>query len=163
MKHRVAGKKLNRTRNHRQALFKNLIRGLVANGHLTTTIAKAKAVQGHAEKLITKAKDGSLHQRRIIHSFLGENFTTNLLVDVIAPQLKNRTSGFTKITKLGERRGDSSMMVKLEFTDTISTAPTSTVTPSAKAKPPKAKSAKTKPTAKPAPKKAVKPAKPAAK
>lgn len=119
MRHRVGGKKLNRSSNHRKALFKNVASGLIEHGEITTTEAKAKAIQATVEKLVTKAKKQTLHSRRLIHSFLNDKKLTSKLVDKLAPQLGHRSSGFTKIQKLGVRRGDNATMVKLSLVDKV--------------------------------------------
>jgi len=115
MRHRVFGKKLSRDRNHRKALFKNLINALVLHGQIKTTEAKAKAVRGLAEKLITKAKGGSVSSRRLIGGFLQSKASVSKLVDEIAPLFKSRPGGFTRVVRLGKRRGDDTMMVRLEL------------------------------------------------
>lgn len=119
MRHRVAGRKLNRNTKQRKALFKTTAAAFVRHGEITTTLPKAKSIQPIVEKLITKAKAGTLHSRRLIHSYFNNDEVTNRLVDTIAPQLSNRNSGFTKITQLGFRKGDSAMMAKLSFVDVI--------------------------------------------
>ena len=119
MRHRVKGKSLNRSSLHRQALFKNLAVALVTHGRVETTQSKAKILKGHIDKLITKAKQGSLHSRRQLHSVFNRRDITNRLVDHILPQISHRTSGFTKITPLGVRRGDNTMMARIEFVDKI--------------------------------------------
>lgn len=123
MRHHVSGRKLNRSRNHRQSLFKNLIVSVITHHQVTTTEAKAKAVQSMTDKLITQAKQGSVHARRLLNSFLRDKDAVNTLVDQIVPQIKTRTSGYTRITRLGERRGDNSMMVKLKLVDAPQAAP----------------------------------------
>lgn len=100
-----------------QALFKNLIIGLIDHGRIRTTKAKAKSVQGLIDKLVTQAKKNTIHARRLLDSFLHNQTIVNQLVDDIAPRLKDRVSGYTRITKLGNRRGDNSPMVNLEFID----------------------------------------------
>lgn len=117
MRHRVAGKKLNRSSKHRKALFKNLAGQLFIHGEITTTEAKAKAIQSKVEKLITKAKEQTLHSRRQIHSVFNSKPVTNRLFDQIAPKLGQRESGFTRIRKVGVRRGDNANMVKLSLVD----------------------------------------------
>lgn len=117
MRHRVAGKKLSRHRGHRKALFKNLISGLILHGEIKTTESKAKAVRPLVEKLITKGKAGTLHARRIIAAFLQNKKVVNRIVDEIGPIFKSRPGGYTRIIRLGRRRGDNAMMVKLELVD----------------------------------------------
>lgn len=117
MRHRVKGRKLNRAVKHRKSLFKNLISALIEHGEIKTTEAKAKAIKGLVDKLITKAKSGSVHARRLIGSFLNRRSIVNRLVDTVAPQLTKRTSGYTRIIKLGRRQGDRAMMVKMQLVD----------------------------------------------
>ena len=119
MRHRVAGKKLNRSTNHRKALFKNLARSLFLHGKISTTEAKAKAIQPIAEKLITRAKKQNLHSRRIIHAFFNDKVVTSRLVDLIAPQLGGRESGFTRIRKVGTRKGDNTLMATISLVDRV--------------------------------------------
>lgn len=116
MKHRVKGKQLNRNVGTRRALFKNLTLALIEHGKINTTEAKAKAVRSSFEKLITKAKAGTVANRRLIDQVVNHRSAVNRLVDEIAPAIK-RTSGFTRITKLGNRRGDDASMVRLEIID----------------------------------------------
>lgn len=108
---------------YRRALFKNLIVGLIHYGRVRTTKAKAKAIQGLVDKLITQAKSGSLHARRLLGSFLNSQAAVNKLVDDIAVRFKDRTSGYTRLAVLGNRRGDNSQMVKLEFVNIDTTEP----------------------------------------
>ncbi len=117
MRHRKKGRKLGRNNKQRRALFKDLIKSLILNEHIKTTEAKAKTVKGLVDKLISKAKIGSLSARRQALAFLVDKTTVHKLFDVIAPRVKNRTSGFTRIVRLGKRRGDNTMMAKLEFVD----------------------------------------------
>lgn len=119
MKHRVAGRKLNRTSKHRQALFKNVVGQLVLHGEITTTEAKAKSVQATVEKMITKAKAQTLHARRQLHAYFNDKTVTSRLVDQIAPKLSGRTSGYTRIRKVGYRRGDNALLVKLSLVDKV--------------------------------------------
>ena len=117
MKHRIKGVKLNRSSNHRKALAKNLVAGLIEHGEIVTTLTKAKLTKRLADKIIGKAIKGDLHSRRQVEAFFNKKSLTNRLVDGIAPELKSRTSGFTRIVRLGERRGDNTMMAKISFTD----------------------------------------------
>lgn len=117
MRHRIAGKKLSRHRAHRKTLFKNLINALIIHGEIKTTESKAKAVRRLVDKLITKGKSGTLHARRLIAAFLQEKRVVNRIVDEIAPVFKGRPGGYTRMTRLGHRRGDNTMMVKLELVE----------------------------------------------
>lgn len=117
MRHRVAGKKLSRDRKQRKALFKNLISALVIKGEIKTTESKAKAVRRLAEKLITKGRGGTLHARRQIGAFLQNKEAVNKIVDELGPIFKNRPGGFTRIIRLGQRRGDNAPIVRLELVE----------------------------------------------
>lgn len=119
MRHRIAGKKLNRSTKHRKALFKNLARELFLHGEITTTEVKAKAVRPIAEKLITRAKKQDLASRRMIQAYFNDRKATTRLVDQVVPQLNKRDSGYTRIQRVGVRRGDDTMMVTLSLVDRI--------------------------------------------
>lgn len=119
MRHRIAGKKLNRSTGHRKALFKNLAKDLFIHGQITTTEAKAKAIKPMVDKLITRAKKQDLASRRRIQAFFNNKTVTNQLVDRIAPQLNTRTSGYTRIRRQKIRRGDNSIMVTLSLVDPL--------------------------------------------
>jgi len=115
MRHKIAGKKLSLNHDQRKALFKNLINSLILKGQIKTTEAKAKAVRRLAEKLITKGKEQTLHARRLIAAFLQNKKAVNKIVDELAPLFKKRRGGYTRIVRLGERKGDSASLVKLEL------------------------------------------------
>lgn len=117
MRHRVAGKKLSRSRSHRKALFRNLLSALIVHGEIRTTESKAKAIRRLFDKLVTKGKVGTLHARRLVAAFLNNKKAVNKLVDEIAPLFKKRPGGFTRMIRLGRRRGDEAMMVKLELVE----------------------------------------------
>ena len=117
MRHRVLGKKLSRDRDQRKALFKSLINALVIHGQIKTTESKAKAIRRLVDKLITKGKAGTLHSRRLIAAFLQNKKVVNRIVDELGPLFKNRAGGFTRIVRLGKRRGDDAMMVRLELVE----------------------------------------------
>lgn len=119
MRHKVFGRKFDRTANHRQSMFKNLVSSLVARGRITTTKAKAKAIRGLVDKLINRAKQRTVAARRLLLKVLRHQSLVNKLVDEVAPQLKDRTSGYTRLTALGTRRGDSASIVALEFVGRI--------------------------------------------
>lgn len=117
MRHRVSGKKLSRTKNQRKALFKGLISSLVIHGRIKTTEAKAKAIRGLVDRLITKAKTGGLHGRRQVAAILHNKKVVNRLVDEIAPRFSGRPSGFTRLLRLGPRKGDQAMIVELSLVE----------------------------------------------
>ena len=118
MKHRKKGRKLNRSPKARQALFKTLLNSFFENGEITTTLAKAKVIQKKIDQLINKAKEGTLQEKRFIFASLSPGAAKNL-VEKIAPQAKNRQSGYSRLFKLGQRQGDGAMMAKVELVDKI--------------------------------------------
>lgn len=118
MKHRKKGRKLNRSPKARQALFKTLLNSFFENGEITTTLAKAKVIQKEIDRLINKAKQGTLQKKRFIFASLSPAAAENL-VEKIAPQAKNRQSGYSRLFKLGQRQGDGAMMAKVELVDKI--------------------------------------------
>jgi len=115
MKHRIQAKHLNRDSNSRKALFKGLLSSLIQVGEIQTTEAKAKAVKGLVDKVIHRAQEGSVNTRRILARFFGRRDIVNELVDKVAPAMKDRKSGFTRIIRIGRRRGDNTMLVKMEL------------------------------------------------
>lgn len=136
MRHHVAGKKLNRSSGHRTALRRNLVTALFHHERIETTEAKAKAIRGQAEKLITLAKRGltaegedpsrSIHTRRLaagrLNRWVMEPDGTRVdilekLFGEIAPRYMNRLGGYTRIYKLGPRKGDGAPMVLLELVE----------------------------------------------
>lgn len=116
MRHNYFGKKLSRTKNERRRLFMILIKDLFRHGQIKTTLAKAKAVSPLAEKLITKAKKGAVSLRSI-EKVIGDRKSANEIISEAQTRFKERTSGFTRIIKLGSRLGDASEQVLLSFTD----------------------------------------------
>ncbi len=107
--------KLGRTTSHRRALFRNMVTSLFASERIETTEAKAKEVQPVAEKLITLAKRGDLHARRQAASYMMDEDVVKKLFDVIGPRYTERAGGYTRIIKLGNRRGDAAPMALLEL------------------------------------------------
>jgi len=119
MRKQVFGRQFSRTRNQRQALFRSLITSLIKEGEIETTLIKAKAVKGQAEKLLTKGKNGSLTDRRVILRFLGKTILVNRLVDEIAPLFKEKKGGYLRIVRTGRRVGDRAEKAKLMFTEPV--------------------------------------------
>lgn len=119
MRKRVFGYQLGRTKNQRRALFRGLVTSLIKEGEITTTEAKAKAVKPTVEKLVTKAKKGTIADRRVIFRFLGKKALTNRLVEEIAPLFKGRKGGYLRLVHLGRRRGDNAPMMKVLFTERV--------------------------------------------
>ncbi len=117
MRHRVAGRHLKRSTGHRRALFRNLITELFRHERIKTTEAKAKAIRGQAEKLITLAKRGNLHARRQISAQLNDEDVARKLFDTLAERFEDRPGGYTRLYKLGPRQGDGASMVILELVE----------------------------------------------
>lgn len=124
MRHSVAGYKLGRTKSARIALRRNLIKQLFTHERIRTTRAKAAAVRGEAERMITLARNSAngsdaakVNARRLVASRLGDNKMTKRLFEEIAPRFATRSGGYTRVTKLGPRRGDSAEMVILELVE----------------------------------------------
>jgi large subunit ribosomal protein L17 len=124
MRHRVAGYRLNRGRNERTALRRNLVNQLFTHERIRTTRAKAAAIRGQAERLITLAKRGNsagdakmVHARRLAAARTGNAEVVKKLFDDIAPRYSERPGGYTRILKLGPRLGDSAEMVLIELVE----------------------------------------------
>ena len=122
-RHGYKGRKFGRERDQREALIKSLAESLIKHESIETTIEKAKEVSPYVERLITKAKNGSLHNRRQIIASLQTLEAAHKLVDEIAPKLKGRTSGHLRITRTTTRRGDNAQMARVSFVDDLSAAP----------------------------------------
>jgi large subunit ribosomal protein L17 len=108
-------RKLGRDSSARKALFRSILTSFFAHGRIETTEAKAKEVSALAAKMITLAKRGDLHARRQVLSYLLDEEVTKKLFDEIAPKYKERQGGYTRILKLGPRRGDAAPMTILEL------------------------------------------------
>ncbi len=117
-RHGYKGRKFGRETDQRLALRRGLERALIEHQSITTTLARAKEMRRETEKLITIAKRGGLANRRLLISRLDDIKTANLLMDVIAPQIK-RDSGYLRIERAGFRRGDNTEMAVIEFVDPI--------------------------------------------
>ena len=116
MAHRVDGRKLGRKMGPRLALYRNLTVSVLRYERVKTTEAKAKEVQGRIERMISLAKRGDLSARRtVISEFPNEPLVVTKLFDEIAPKYADRTSGFTRIVKIGQRPGDAAEVVQLEL------------------------------------------------
>ena len=117
MRHRLKGKKLNRTSSHRKALLKNLAQALIKHEQIVTTLVKAKTLKPYVEKLITLGKKGGLHARRQAISRLGDSNLVNKIFDVLTKRYEQRNGGYARVIKAGFRYGDSSPMAVIEFVD----------------------------------------------
>ncbi len=117
MRHAVFGRQLSRTKNERRRLFQGLVRDLILHGAVQTSVAKAKAVQPLVDKLVTLAKRGDDASRRRIFAVVADRKITDLLAAEVSARFAARSSGFTRIVRLGKRRGDASEVVLLQFAD----------------------------------------------
>ncbi|MES2442479.1 MAG: 50S ribosomal protein L17 [Pseudomonadota bacterium] len=117
MRHRVGGRKLQRTSAHRIALFRNMSAALIKHEQITTTVAKAKELRPYVEKLITLAKKGGLSNRRLAHARLLDDAQLVKLFDTLAARYADRNGGYTRIVKTGPRASDASPMAIIEFVD----------------------------------------------
>lgn len=115
MRHRLVKNHFNRNTNERKALLKSLLRNLVEQGEIVTTDGKAKEIKRLMDKVVYKAKSNTVETRRNLHKIFGRRDVVNTLVERVAPAMGDRVSGFTAITKLSSRRGDSAQMVSLKF------------------------------------------------
>lgn len=118
-RHGYKGRKFGRERDQRRALIKGLADALIIHESIETTIEKAKELVPYTEKLVTKAKKGDLHSRRLIIAKLQTVSSANKLVDEIAPKLSNRNSGYLRIARTRVRRGDGAQLAKVSFVDDL--------------------------------------------
>lgn len=117
MRHGMSGRKLNRTSSHRKALFANLASALIKHEQIKTTLPKAKDLRPIVEKLITQAKRGTLHDRRLVHAFLRDDAIVAKLFSTIGERYKTRQGGYTRVLKAGFRYGDCAPMAVIELMD----------------------------------------------
>ncbi|MEL6203285.1 MAG: 50S ribosomal protein L17 [Pseudomonadota bacterium] len=117
MRHRKAGRKLNRTSSHRKAMFANMAVSLIEHEQIVTTLPKAKELRPIVEKLVTLGKRGDLHARRQAISQIQDQNQVRKLFDTIAKRYADRNGGYTRIMKAGFRYGDSAPMAVIEFVD----------------------------------------------
>ena len=118
MRHRISGRKLNRTSSHRKAMFMNLAAALVKHEQIETTLPKAKELRGVVEKLVTLAKKGGLHARRQAYSKLGnDKVLVEKLFTVLGERYRQRSGGYLRVLKAGFRFGDNAPMAIVEFVD----------------------------------------------
>ena len=117
MRHRVGGRKLQRTSSHRAALFRNMAATLIKHEQITTTTAKAKELRPYVEKLVTLAKKGGLSNRRLAHARLMDDAQLVKLFDVIGPRYADRSGGYTRVIKAGIRSSDAAAIAIIEFVD----------------------------------------------
>jgi large subunit ribosomal protein L17 len=117
MKHRVAGRRLDRTTEHRTAMFRNLVTSLFRHERLVTTTPKAKEIKRLADRFITLAKDGTPHSRRRAHRDVRDVEILNKLFEALGPRFKDRPGGYTRIVRVGRRAGDAAEMAMIELVE----------------------------------------------
>ncbi|MBC7828643.1 MAG: 50S ribosomal protein L17 [Chitinophagaceae bacterium] len=117
MRHGDKIKNLGRTNSHRKALLSNLACELIAHKRIVTTLAKAKALRVYVEPLITKGKENTTHQRRVVFSYLQDKEAINELFSTIAEKIGGRPGGYTRVIKLGARQGDNAETALIELVD----------------------------------------------
>lgn len=117
MRHRKAGRRLNRTVSHRRALFANLAAALIKHEQIITTLPKAKEMRRVADRLVTLAKRGDLHARRTAASRIGDEAMVAKLFDTLGPRYQERHGGYTRVLRAGFRHGDGAPMAVLELVD----------------------------------------------
>jgi len=117
MRHNVHGRKLGRTSAHRTAMFRNQLASLIEHERIRTTLAKAKELRPLAERMVTQGKKDSLHARRLVGRLVPDRGKITKLFDDIAPRFAERQGGYTRIIKLGPRKGDGAEMALLEFVE----------------------------------------------
>jgi large subunit ribosomal protein L17 len=115
MRHRNAGFKLGRNTSHRRALLRNLVTSVIVEDRVETTVAKAKAVRPHIEKMITLGKKGDVHARRQALSFLQTDKAVERLFDTVAPRYGDRQGGYLRIVRTGFRKGDGGEKAFIEL------------------------------------------------
>lgn len=117
MRHRVKGRKLNRTSSHRAALMNALATSVLKHKRIKTTEAKAKEARKHVEAIITKARKNDLHSKRLVMSHIRDKEVVKELFSEIVPKIGDRPGGYTRVIKLGNRIGDAAGMAILELVD----------------------------------------------
>jgi large subunit ribosomal protein L17 len=115
VRHRKKGRQLSRTRSHRKATLRNMATSLFRHGRIETTTAKAKELRPYAERLITLARRGDVHARRLAATKIQDRQVLGLLFDEIAPRYAERPGGYTRVLKLGNRKGDAAEMSLIEL------------------------------------------------
>ena len=111
----AGSRKLGRASDHRKAMLRAMVTYLFENGRIETTVTRAKEVRAMADKMITLGKNDSLHSKRQIFAYITKETVAKKLMDEIAPQYADRTGGYTRIVKIGPRRGDSAEMAVIEL------------------------------------------------
>ena len=115
MRHRAKGRQLSRTSSHKRAMLNNMATSLFVHGRVITTEAKAKELRPFVEKLITKARTGTLHARRLAGRHVQKRAAADKLFQEIGPRFVGRPGGYTRILKTGHRKGDGAEMARIEL------------------------------------------------
>ena len=115
MRHKLKGRKLNRTHSHRKAMFRNMVTSLLRHERIVTTVPKAKELRGVADRCITYAKKGTLHHRRLAARYIGDKEVLHTLFTEYADRFADRPGGYTRIMRLGWRKGDAAEMAVIEL------------------------------------------------
>ena len=123
MRHRKKINHLGRTHSHRKAMLANMACSLIEHKRIQTTVAKAKALRVYVEPLVTKSKNDSMHSRRVVFSYLKNKYAVQELFGEIRPKILERPGGYTRILKIGNRKGDNAEMALIEFVDFNELAP----------------------------------------
>ena len=108
-------RKLGRTSDHRKAMLRGMVTYLIENGQIETTVTRAKEVKAMAEKMITIAKDSSLHSKRQVYSYITKESVAKKLMEEVAPKFADKNGGYTRVIKTGPRRGDAAEMCIIEL------------------------------------------------
>ena len=116
MRHLRDGRKLNRSAAHRKALMRNLVKALIQREQIRTTDAKAKELRRWADRIVTLGKQNTPHARRLAFAYLGNDKLVQRLFEDVAPRFQSRSGGYTRILKIGTRRGDAAPVSLVEFT-----------------------------------------------
>lgn len=117
MRHKIGGRKLNRTSSHRKALLRNMSAALIKHEQITTTLPKARELRPYLEKLITLAKHGGLANRRLAHARLLDDAQEKKLFEVLSARYADRQGGYTRVIKAGIRGSDAAPMAVIELVD----------------------------------------------
>jgi len=117
MRHLRDGRKLNRTAAHRKALMRNLVKALLLHEQIRTTDAKAKELRRWADRIVTLGKQNTPHARRLAFAYLGSEELVRRLFEDVAPRFQSRAGGYTRVLKIGTRRGDAAPISLVDFTE----------------------------------------------
>ena len=117
MKHQIKKNPLGRTTSHRKAMMANMAASLIEHKRISTTVAKAKALRGYVEPIITKSKEDTTHNRRIVFAYLRNKYGVTELFREVAAKVGDRPGGYTRIIKVGNRLGDNADMAMIELVD----------------------------------------------